>query len=154
MMLPPRRGGHTRLMIFLAQLVLALPVLALAACGSDEGPPQDPAFPAALGQEYVVGYGETVRIGTLSLEFTTLAEDSRCPLNATCVWEGNARILVTAHVGGNIGVLALNTAAPHFPDAGTFEGYSVVLKHLAPYPPWSEQPVQSYEATLVVDRAP
>jgi hypothetical protein len=29
----------------------------------------------------------------------------------------------------------------------------VVLKHLAPYPPWSEQPVQSYEAILMVERA-
>ena len=138
---------------------VALKLLALAAaltcgaCGSDDGS-GSPARPQSVqGQEYVLGFGETIRIGALSLEFTTLAEDSRCPLNAACVWEGNARILVTATEGTETAVLALNTAAHLYPSSGTFAGYRIELRALAPYPPWSNQPVETYEATLFVERA-
>ena len=49
----------------------------LAACGSDGE--DSSAMPATVppGQEYVVGFGETIRIAGLSLEFTTLAEELR-----------------------------------------------------------------------------
>ncbi len=137
----------------LIKLLALLPVLTLCACGTEDGGADQPVLPAALGEERVVGYGETIEVGGLSLEFTTLAEDSRCPLNATCVWEGNARILVTATRGKAVGVLALNTAAHLYPNGGTFEGYRIELRHLAPYPPRTGQQAETYEATLLVDHA-
>lgn len=153
--------AHNSAMHISVKLMLALAVLTLPACGSGDGgadgrvfsaEPGQEFFPAEMGQEYVVGFGETIRIGTLTLEFTTLAAESRCPLNASCTWEGNALILVTATHNGNIGVLALNTAYPLYPNSGTFEEYRIVLRHLAPYPPWYGQDAQTYEATLLVDR--
>ena len=60
----------------------AVPVLLvflLAACGGgeDAGSSSHP-LTASLGREYVLGFGETLHVeGGLSLEFTTLAEDSR-----------------------------------------------------------------------------
>lgn len=135
---------------FMHVLVL-LPALAVASCG---GEGESRAYPASeLGQEYLVGYGESIRVGSLTLEFTTLADDSRCPLNATCVWAGNARILVTATLGRKSEVVDLNTY-PGYQVRTNFEGYLIELRRLQPDIPWSPRgPLQEYTATVFVDRA-
>ena len=137
---------------FMRVLVL-LPALVLGSCGGD-GEEEPRAVPAAaLGQEYLVGFGETIPLGSLTLEFSTLAEDSRCPLNATCISAGNARILVTATQGRVTEVLELNTY-PSYQVRATFQGYLIELRRLQPDFPWSPRgPLQEYTATLFVDRA-
>ena len=137
----------------LPRLLVLLPALMLAACGSGEG--ESDAMPATVppGQEYVVGFGETIRVAALSLEFTTLAEESRCPASATCVWEGNARVLVTATRGRAIEVLELNTN-PRFPVRATFQGYVIELRSVDPYPATPVVPnPEFYTVTLFVDAA-
>jgi hypothetical protein len=137
------------------RVAMLLPGLLLAACGGD-----DEAEPAVMtaslppgGQEYLVRFGETVRVGPLSLEFTTLAEEGRCPLNATCVWQGNAKILVTASQGRSRSVLELNTFSGHAV-SGAFEGYRIELRRLQPDIPWSPRgPPGEYTATLFVEHA-
>jgi len=125
----------------------------LSACGSDEGGPDASHATTALGQEFVLGFDETIHVGRLSLEFATLAEDSRCPTSANCVWQGNASILVTATCGRVLSVLQLNTN-PQFPVRAEFEGYSIELRSVDPYPMTTALPnVQDYEATLFVDVA-
>ena len=134
----------------------AVLALALAACGSGDPDDKVTAGPAsaALGQEYVVGYAETLRLqGGVTLEFTTLSEDSRCPTNVTCVWEGNARILVTMTTTHASSVLELNTSS-RFATRATFDGYLVELRKLEPVPvagvPTS---ASAHEATLFIDHA-
>ena len=130
-----------------------LPALVLGSCGGggDEG--QGPVPAQVLGQEYLIGFGETIHLGSLTLEFTTLAEESRCPLNATCVWAGNARILVTATLGSTTNVLELNTY-PTYQVRANFEGYLIELRRLQPDIPWSPRgPLADYTATVFVDRA-
>ena len=41
-----------------------------------------------------VALGETVEIGDVSVKFTEVLEDSRCPEGVTCVWAGRVRVLV------------------------------------------------------------
>ena len=138
----------------LPRLLVLLPMLMLAACGSDEG--ESDALPAAVppGQEYVLGFGESIRVAALSLEFTTLAEESRCPASAICVWEGNARVLITAMRGRATTVLELNTN-PRFPVRASFEGYVIELRSVDPYPATPAPPrAQDYTVTLFVDVAP
>jgi hypothetical protein len=138
-----------------SRLLVLLPALLLVSCGGDDRKEEEPrAYPASvLGQEYLIGFGETIRIGSLALEFTTLAEDSRCPLNATCVWAGNARILVTATQGRATEVFELNTY-PGYQMRHTFEGYLIELRRLQPDIPWSPRgPLEEYTATVFVDRA-
>src|SRR5262245_44952702 len=106
---------------WLTVLLASLSTL-LAGCGSDEGGPDASPATTPLGQEFVLGFDETIHIGKLSLEFTTLAEESRCPASANCVWQGNASILVTATRGRAMSVLQLNTN-PQFPVRAVFEGY-------------------------------
>jgi hypothetical protein len=136
-----------------------IPFLALtiAACGGskEDGQVMQPAT-VAVGHEYVVGFGETLKVeGGLSLEFTTLAEESRCPTGVTCVWEGNARILLTATTPSGITSIELNTNA-RFPTRAFFGDYAIDLRKLEPYPSANSPtgltpPVSAYEATLFID---
>lgn len=41
-----------------------------------------------------VELGTAVNIDGVRIEFTEVIEDSRCPANVTCVWEGRARVRV------------------------------------------------------------
>jgi hypothetical protein len=133
----------------LTKLLVLLPMM-LAACGSDEGAPVAMSAAVPLAQEYVLGFGETIHVAGLSLEFTTLAEESRCPTSVTCVWEGNARVLVTATRGGVTTVLELNSN-PRFPVRAVFEGYVVELRSVDPYPATPAPPrAQDYTITLFV----
>jgi hypothetical protein len=125
--------------------------LLFASCGG-EGDPNNSPNSGDLGREYLIGFGETIRVDALTLEFTTVAEESRCPANAYCVWEGNARILLTLTHDRATTVVALNTSR-QFPTSATFEGYYVELRRLDPYPAGvGTGPLpQSYEATVFVD---
>jgi len=138
------------------RVLALLPVLVLGSCGGGGGDgdsEQGPLPASVLGQEYLIGFGETIHVGSLALEFTTLAEESRCPLNANCVWAGNARILVTATLGRTTGVLELNTYA-NYQVRATFEGYLIELRRLQPDIPWMPRgPLEEYTATVFVDRA-
>jgi hypothetical protein len=58
----------------LALLVVALLVPALAAAAEP------------------VGFGRTAYVGGLRVKPLALLEDSRCPVNALCVWAGRVRI--------------------------------------------------------------
>ena len=136
-----------------------LPVLALAACASSQ--PRNAAQPttAALGREVVLNFGESVHIENgVALEFTTLAEESRCPKNVVCVWEGNARILLTARSPGATRVLELNTNS-QYANSARFESCRIELRRLEPYPGSGTQtgadltPAAAYQATLFVDGA-
>ena len=132
--------------------VPVLLVLMVAACGGgeDAGDRSHP-MTASPGREYVLGFGETLHVeGGLSLEFTTLAEDSRCPSNVTCVWAGNARILLTAISPRSTANVELNTSG-QFPTNAQFESYSIALRKLDPYPLNGPAPAAGYEATLFVD---
>ena len=137
----------------LAKLIALLPVALLGACGSGDGEPDAMTATVPPGHEYVVGFGETINVSGLLLEFTTLAEESRCPASAICVWEGNARILVTATRGRSTTVLELNSN-PRFPTRAVFEGYVIELRSVDPYPATPSLPrAQDYTVTLYVDVA-
>ena len=47
-----------------------------------------------------VNYGETVSIEDVSIVFEKVISDSRCPKNVTCVWAGEAKVLVTISKNG------------------------------------------------------
>jgi hypothetical protein len=101
-----------------------------------------------------VGYGESIRVDALTLEFTAVADDGRCPFEAACLpGPGNARILVTVWLRGMVGALELNTN-PELPVRAIFEGYLIELRALAPEIPRRLGPPEQYEATLFVARAP
>lgn len=135
------------------KLMILVPVLAVPGCNGedDDGTTTLPAR-VELGREFEVGYGKTVLIEDIAIEFTAVVEESRCPIDAVCVWGGNARILVTANRGNTTRVLELGL----WPQSATmvvFEGRVIEFRELHPYPASViTQPLpQSYVATLYVD---
>lgn len=73
--------------------LLAAP-LTLSACAMVPPPDSTPPQP----QGYAVPLGVPVRVGDLVVTPKKLVEDSRCPMNARCVWAG--RVVVTTRIVG------------------------------------------------------
>jgi hypothetical protein len=105
-------------------------VLVLAACAGRS--PVGPQVSASLDDSFVLHVGEQVTFGSepLRLFFDEVVEDSRCPLQVTCVWEGNARIALRAMKGDSSARLDLNTRLE--PRVGTVLGYEITLERLEP----------------------
>jgi hypothetical protein len=156
--LPPRRASEQdpamRIAIrTMTGLLVLLPAVMLSACGSGGGEPAAISAATQPGQEYVVGFGETIHVAGLSLEFTTLAGESRCPTSVVCVWEGNARVLVTATRGSATSVLELNSNR-QFPFRAVFENTMIELRRVDPYPVTPAPPrAEDYTVTLFVEFA-
>ena len=82
------------------RFTLAFATLALAACATL------PAASATTGTS-TARYGETANVGPLLVRPIALVEDSRCPINARCVWAG--RLVIKAQVTFNGGSETLTT---------------------------------------------
>lgn len=76
------------------RFALAIVPLALAACATL------PAASATTGTP-TAGFGQTANVGPLLVQPIALVEDSRCPINARCVWAG--RLVILAEVTFNGG---------------------------------------------------
>lgn len=59
-------------------------------------PAPEAARPAQQGQ--VVALGHAVRVGDVAVTPVEVVEDSRCPINARCVWAG--RLVVQTRIDG------------------------------------------------------
>jgi len=136
-------------------------LLTLVACGGsgDGENPGDDYFPdPPLWNEYVVGYAETINLAEgVSIEFTAVEQDTRCPTNVQCVDAGNAQILLTTFTPRGQSSVRLNTNT--LPINAIFDFYGVELRNLDPKPILDPRtgssaiPVSSYEARVFVIKA-
>jgi hypothetical protein len=134
-----------------------------AACASHPVDTSRP--PVAEGEEFQLAIGESVGVkgGIFIVEFSNVLEDSRCPMNARCVWEGNARIALKVleyrrgQTPNTLDVvektLELNTSE-RFPTRGNYgeesKGISIELRRLEPMPV-AGVPTKDFVATLTVE---
>lgn len=86
-------------------VAIALAPLSLAACVAVPEPYG--ALPAPSGT--TVGLGQGVRVGDLVVTPIMIVEDSRCPINARCVWAG--RLIVQTRFEGKTGAGAWRDSA-------------------------------------------
>ena len=118
-----------------APLMLRAPLVACAAlfvaCAA--GAPKAVEYDAPLGAEFTAATGKPVRMDGISIVFVKLVEDSRCPKNVTCIWQGEAKVALTALVGANAHELTLSTQPPAAASADV-EGFRIELRDVAPYP--------------------
>jgi hypothetical protein len=71
----------------------------------------------------------------LILRMDTVLNDSRCPSNVQCVWEGNAEVRFLFTVDSFQTDFALNTnGGMQFNSDTVIGGYSIKLLDLSPYP--------------------
>ena len=78
---------------------MLLSVLTLGACSSKTDDPVG-ASPAVVnmqvGQTFDLKVGQTAQIGQLQIAFRGVSQDSRCAVDVTCVWAGDATIKIDA----------------------------------------------------------
>jgi hypothetical protein len=143
---------------------ITLLLLTAVGCGGsgsgDGGSPAVDYFPEPpLWNEYVIGYAETINLAEgVSIEFTAVEQDTRCPTNVQCVDEGNAQILLTTFSPRGQWSVRVNTNNT-LPINALFDFYGVELRNLDPKPTLNSQtgsstiPASSYEARVFVIKA-
>jgi hypothetical protein len=144
------------------RFLVALLILAAAACstnsGTDVEADADAAIAAALSSgpiEVTLRHGEYKRVvsAQLGVTFSGVVSDSRCPIDAVCVWMGDAVVEVELiAAGGRTGKLELHTSLE--PKAAVWNGVKVTLLELQPAPQAS-QPTRpaAYSVKLQFERA-
>lgn len=88
---------------------------------------------ASLNVPFDLAYGRKVSLPDISLQmtFAELLGDSRCPRDATCVWEGAAIVRLTVTTGAGSSSVDLDTAQRSTAVVG---GYKIHLEDVSPYP--------------------
>jgi hypothetical protein len=127
---------------------IALGSLVLPACG--DGAPGSPTPPAASSVVLAIGQTVAVPDTTLSVRFSAVPNDSRCPADAICIQLGEAVVALEALIGSSASHLELRTS-----DAGRVAqvgSYRIELSTLLPYP-YSNRAIDpaDYRATLRVE---
>ena len=117
----------TRFLIIIAALVLV------------------PMISESFAEQITVKFGETVSYENLKFYFYDI-EDSRCPSDVTCVWEGQVFAMIrisnaTHDIGGYRDIGNVEKSFPPF---------VVTLKDIQPYPVSTEKP--DYVATLEIEK--
>lgn len=80
--------------------------------------------------EMKVGDQKSADRGRLSIKFVSVVEDSRCPMNARCIWAGNAKIKIAVSKGKMAPkFVELNTGQK--PDSVKLYGYTISLEGLS-----------------------
>jgi hypothetical protein len=85
----------------------------------------------------------------VTIRFREVTEDSRCPSNVVCVWEGNGQVALTLSTPGDARETLLNTASE--PRRIEFAGIAIALASLAPYPSGDPVDPGAYVATFEVE---
>lgn len=110
-----------------------------------------------IGQEQVLAFGDTVRFEDegLRVGFLDLKEDSRCPSDVTCIQAGQATIIMdAAHDASRLlGGVTVTIGAGEAAASAEFQGYTITLLSLEPYPiSTQETGLRDYVATVVVTK--
>ncbi len=89
-------------------------------------------------QTYV---GEAFNFSGKTIRFKEVVTDSRCPSDVTCVWAGEAKILIEIFKNGNlVGEEIISTRSQNFSLSKFFKGdFSINAIELLPYPKTSRQ---------------
>ncbi|CAN5806681.1 hypothetical protein BH23GEM9_BH23GEM9_25150 [soil metagenome] len=106
-----------------------------AACAKDTAEPASAGvvLEAQAGDTVRVAVGQSVRVGSLTVAFRGIGEDSRCPIDVVCVWAGSAEALLDLSLSGATPTrVHLHTFRE--PGTATHGAYRVRLLHVSPAP--------------------
>jgi len=88
-----------------------------------------------LGSIFQLSIGQTATLPMerLSIRFTGVVEDSRCPVDVQCVWAGNAKVtLDVSQTGKARQTITLNSNLE--PREVAYEGFRIRFEGLVPQP--------------------
>ena len=125
-------------------------ILLIASCGTSPSAPP----PVNVASPFTLAPGQTVLVeGTpLRVTFDRVGSDSRCPADVTCVWEGDAVVLVSVRTTDPAPASHELHTAGRYPGEVEAGAYLLRLVGLAPVPR-QDKPTgpADYRATLVVN---
>jgi serpin B len=115
---------------------------------------QSDDVPITVGYPVKLAIGQVASFDSADLRFrfANITEDSRCPSEVQCIWEGQVIVSLEAiRQGQNIGNFSLALGPDGELSSTNFEGYLVRLVRVEPYPV-STEPIHSadYVATLII----
>ncbi|MFY0608458.1 MAG: hypothetical protein JXR10_17190 [Cyclobacteriaceae bacterium] len=89
-----------------------------------------------LGDTVTVHLGDTVEVGSVPyrVSFDALLSDSRCPLDAVCVWGGEVKTQVSISNRSNAMTMVLGFYEPWKVPRDTFEQVTIELLGVLPHP--------------------
>ena len=119
--------------------LLGIVTLLLFGCSSGTDP--------NLGDEFVLNYGQSTSIEdqNISITFTDVGDDSRCPAGVVCVWEGNVEIFLDIDSES----YSLNTSLD--PKIIVHHGYQLELISVSPHPVYGDTiTIEDYEIKIVL----
>jgi len=101
-----------------------------------------------LGVPFHIQFNQTAIVQDLQIKITNLT-DSRCPSDVTCIWQGQAKILVDINKGNqNIGNFSLILNDKNL-ETLSFDHYSINLIEVNPYPiSTNKTQLSDYDITL------
>lgn len=114
--------------------------------------PTQPSEGARVGESFTVGAGDSIWIekGLFKITLDGVLEDSRCPADVQCFWEGNVKVEVS--VDGQVHVLTLGGMMEGDVNAVPLgDGLILRLVNVAPYPGEGNSNTP-HQVTLVVER--
>ena len=119
---------------------------------------QDPIISpkVSLNEQFTIKAGRQVVIKgeKLSVRFSSVQNESRCPTGVQCVWEGNAAISIEVSKKRKKSAQAiLNTNTAIQPNELAYKKYRIKLLGLNPYPRIDEKiEAIDYEAVMIVTK--
>ena len=117
--------------------------------------PKDPtAITFLLNSPFELKYGETSKdtVTMISLSIDSIINDSRCPADVICVWEGNAEVQFIFSNSINQVKFILNTH-PYFRSDSLINGYRIKLISLKPYLKTAlDKKLEKYSAELKITK--
>lgn len=125
-----------------AEAVGGRPNVAVAAETEEAAPPEAAAPDVQAGTPadliFLVGQTSSFDDGALQLTFVAVDEDSRCPRQVACIWQGRAVVSFQAVVDGiDRGVHVLSTLparSQETPGDTPVDPYALSLIDVSPYP--------------------
>ncbi len=109
--------------------------------------------PPSLGEEFELAVHQTAQMTAekISVTFQEVLEDSRCPVDVTCIWAGLAKVSLQVTVSGHEKDLSLSTSPPD--NSAVFENYTFWLIKVRPVPRADQTMDRSaYVVTVRVDQ--
>jgi len=103
-----------------------------------------------LDEPFEINVGNSLLIPDGILITIQSVEDSRCPADVLCVWQGEAKVLINVKKASqDLGNFTLTSTAGK--ETQSFDGYSIKLVEVQPYPFSNKVTLQSdYVVTLTV----
>jgi hypothetical protein len=124
---------------------------AVGAGNPKEAPAEAPKDKVVKGKSVEVKLHESLQMDGLKVRFDAVTEDSRCPSDVTCIWEGQATIrLEIEQAGQKESVLLSTSLSPSITPLVKVMGHEIALVQLRPTSFTSKEKVTHYEAVLSV----